>query len=156
LTPPPIIGKTIAMIECGEPGSLLDDRRQMLDRVRLWKSSSGIPPGPALFRHFVEHVRDLAGSVYGRRTYEIMRIWDEDLPVWDAEERRAKGEATYRFRSEPAMLAWSGCPQPFPSRRDREFESVFLQRGVRCEPDFRGQIPSIALHKIPIPAFRRR
>src|SRR5271169_3004928 len=35
-----------------------------------------------------------------------------------------------RFRSETAMLAWSGCPQPFPSRRDREFESVFLQRRV--------------------------
>jgi dihydrofolate reductase len=44
-------------------------------------------PDPALFRHFVEHVRDLAGSVYGRRTYEIMRYWDEDLPDWDAEER---------------------------------------------------------------------
>jgi dihydrofolate reductase len=43
-------------------------------------------PGAALFRHFVEHVRELAGSVYGRRTYEIMRYWDEDLPVWDAEE----------------------------------------------------------------------
>ena len=43
-------------------------------------------PGPALFRHFYEHVRDLAGSVYGRRTYEIMRVWDEDLPEWDAEE----------------------------------------------------------------------
>src|SRR6185436_5367294 len=43
-------------------------------------------PGPALFRHFVEHVRDLAGSVYGRRTYEIMRYWDENLPEWDAEE----------------------------------------------------------------------
>ncbi|MGA2397326.1 MAG: dihydrofolate reductase family protein [Steroidobacteraceae bacterium] len=43
-------------------------------------------PGPALFRHFVEHVRDLAGCVYGRRTYEIMRYWDEDLPEWDAEE----------------------------------------------------------------------
>jgi dihydrofolate reductase len=43
-------------------------------------------PGPALFRHFVEHVRDLAGSVYGRRMYEIMRYWDEDLPEWDAEE----------------------------------------------------------------------
>ena len=36
-------------------------------------------PGPALFRHFIEHVRDLAGSVYGRRMYEIMRYWDEDL-----------------------------------------------------------------------------
>ena len=44
------------------------------------------PPGPALFRHFVERVRDVAGCVYGRRTYEIMRYWDEDLPEWDAEE----------------------------------------------------------------------
>ena len=44
-------------------------------------------PGPALFRHFVEHVRDLAGCVYGRRTYEIMRYWDEDQPDWSAEER---------------------------------------------------------------------
>ena len=43
-------------------------------------------PDPALFRHFVEHVRDLAGCVYGRRTYEIMLYWDEDLPDWDAEE----------------------------------------------------------------------
>jgi dihydrofolate reductase len=45
------------------------------------------PPGPALFRHFVEHVRDLAGCVYGRRTYEIMRYWDDDEPDWGAEER---------------------------------------------------------------------
>src|ERR1700722_19860039 len=44
------------------------------------------PPGPALSRHFLEHVRDLAGCVYGRRTYEIMRYWDEDQPGWDAED----------------------------------------------------------------------
>ena len=25
--------------------------------------------------------------VYGRRMYEVMRYWDEDLPEWDAEER---------------------------------------------------------------------
>src|SRR3984957_7073338 len=43
-------------------------------------------PGPALFRHWIEHVRGLSGSVYGRRTYEIMRYWDEDRPDWDAEE----------------------------------------------------------------------
>jgi len=42
------------------------------------------PPGPALYRHFMAHVRDLAGSVYGRRTYEIMRYWDEDHADWDA------------------------------------------------------------------------
>jgi len=44
-------------------------------------------PGPALFRHFLEHVRGLAGCIYGRRTYEIMRYWDEDLPEWEVDER---------------------------------------------------------------------
>ena len=42
------------------------------------------PPGPAVYRHFAERVRELAGIVYGRRTYEIMRYWDEDHPDWDA------------------------------------------------------------------------
>jgi len=45
------------------------------------------PPGPALFHHFYEWVRDLSGSVYGRRLYEIMRYWDDDRPEWNAEER---------------------------------------------------------------------
>ncbi len=44
-------------------------------------------PDPALFRHWIEQVRGLAGSVYGRRMYEVMRYWDEDRPEWDAEER---------------------------------------------------------------------
>jgi dihydrofolate reductase len=44
-------------------------------------------PGPALFRHFIEQVRGLAGSVYGRSIYELMRYWDEDHPEWDAAER---------------------------------------------------------------------
>jgi dihydrofolate reductase len=44
-------------------------------------------PSPVLFRHFIEHVRGVSGMVYGRRTYEVMRYWDEDLPDWGAEER---------------------------------------------------------------------
>ena len=44
-------------------------------------------PDPALFRHFIKQVRDLTGSVYGRRMYEVMRYWDDDQPEWDAEER---------------------------------------------------------------------
>ena len=44
-------------------------------------------PDAALSRHFAEHVRGLAGCVYGRRTYEIMRYWEDDLPDWDAEDR---------------------------------------------------------------------
>jgi dihydrofolate reductase len=43
-------------------------------------------PSPALFRHFIEQVRGLTGSVYGRRMYEVMRYWDEDRPEWDPEE----------------------------------------------------------------------
>ena len=43
-------------------------------------------PSLALFRHFIEQVRGLTGIVYGRRMYEIMRYWDEDLPDWVAEE----------------------------------------------------------------------
>ena len=47
----------------------------------------GMTPSPALFRHFMEQVRDSAGMVYGRRMYEVMRYWDDDLPDWDAAER---------------------------------------------------------------------
>jgi len=44
-------------------------------------------PSPALFRHFIEQVRNQAGSVYGRGLYEVMRYWDDDHPEWNAEER---------------------------------------------------------------------
>ena len=30
-------------------------------------------PSPALFRHFIEEAQGQAGSVYGRRMYEVMR-----------------------------------------------------------------------------------
>ena len=43
--------------------------------------------GPALFRHWIERVGNLTGSVYGRRMYEVMQYWDEDRPEWDAELR---------------------------------------------------------------------
>jgi len=57
-------------------------------------------PGPLLFRHFVQHVRDLTGIVYGRGMYEIMRYWDEDLPDWDAEER----DFAAAWRSQPKWV----------------------------------------------------
>src|SRR5262245_1049682 len=44
-----------------------------------------------------------------------------------------KGGATYGFKPETAMLAWSGSPQIFPLRRDLECApDCFLQRRV-CE-----------------------
>ncbi|ANM09590.1 MULTISPECIES: dihydrofolate reductase family protein [unclassified Rhizobium] len=44
-------------------------------------------PDPILFRHWIEQVRGLTGSLYGRRMYEIMRYWDEDHPEWTPEQR---------------------------------------------------------------------
>lgn len=44
-------------------------------------------PGPSLYRHWIEHVAGLTGSIYGRRLYEIMRYWDDDQPDWTAEDQ---------------------------------------------------------------------
>ena len=57
-------------------------------------------PDPALFRHFIEQMPDQTGSVYGRRMYEVMRYWDEDLPEWDAEER----DFAAAWRSQPKWV----------------------------------------------------
>jgi dihydrofolate reductase len=57
-------------------------------------------PGPVLFRHFIEQVRGLTGSVYGRRMYEVMRYWDDDLPDWGADER----DFAAAWRSQPKWV----------------------------------------------------
>ncbi len=44
-------------------------------------------PSAALFQHFIDQVGGLAGSLYGRRIYEVMRYWDEDSPDWSKAER---------------------------------------------------------------------
>jgi dihydrofolate reductase len=41
-------------------------------------------PDETLHRHFNDHVRGIAGSLYGRRMYELMRYWDDDQPGQDA------------------------------------------------------------------------
>jgi dihydrofolate reductase len=58
------------------------------------------PPPPAAFRHFIGLVRGATGLIYGRRTYEIMRYWDEDLPDWDAEDR----DFAVAYRSQPKWV----------------------------------------------------
>jgi dihydrofolate reductase len=57
-------------------------------------------PDPALFRHFIEHVRDLTGIVYGRRTYEVMRYWDEDRTDWGS----AEHDFAAAWRSQPKWV----------------------------------------------------
>jgi dihydrofolate reductase len=58
-------------------------------------------PSLELFLHFVEHVRGLAGIIYGRGMYEVMRYWDEDQPGWEAHEH----EFAAAWRSQPKWVA---------------------------------------------------
>ena len=58
------------------------------------------PPGAALGRHFTDYVRSLAGTLYGRRIYEIMRYWDEDRPEWDAGDH----EFAAAWRAQPKWI----------------------------------------------------
>lgn len=60
---------------------------QSLDGYVDHDNPSFAPPGPELFRHFIEQTRKQAGSLYGRVLYELMRVWDENLPEWDEAER---------------------------------------------------------------------
>ena len=70
-------------------------------------------PSPALFRHFIEQVRDLAGIVYGRRTYEVMRYWDDDSNVESAEEH----DFAEAWRSQPKWVVSRSLKSVGPNAR---------------------------------------
>jgi len=57
-------------------------------------------PSPQLFRHFIEDVRGLAGIVYGRRMYEVMRYWDDDRSNDEDDDR----EYAVAWRSQPKWV----------------------------------------------------
>ena len=87
------------------------------------------PPGPALFRHFYEWVRDLSGSVYGRRTYEIMRYWDEDRPEWSAEER----DFAAAWRRQPKWVVSRSLKSVGPNAALVEGDIAAVILGLRAE-----------------------
>jgi hypothetical protein len=70
------------------------------------------PPGIALHYHFNDYVRGLAGILYGRRMYEVMRYWDEDRPEWEAVEH----DFAAAWRAQPK---WVASRSPEIGRRQR-------------------------------------
>jgi dihydrofolate reductase len=74
----------------------LSSRRQGDDVAKLvyglqmtldgYADHTAFNPSAKLFRHFIDHTREVAGSVYGRTMYEVMRYWDDDQPEWEPEE----------------------------------------------------------------------
>lgn len=58
-------------------------------------------PGAELFAHFIAQTRGLAGSIYGRGLYEVMRYWDQEQPGWEAPER----DFAEAWRAQPKWVA---------------------------------------------------
>jgi len=87
------------------------------------------PPGPELFRHYIDQARGQVGSVYGRRLYEDMRYWDEDRPEWDA--ARRDFAAAWRSQRKWVVSRTLKSVGPNATLVGDDFEAVM--RGLKAE-----------------------
>ena len=79
-------------------------------------------------------MRDLTGSVYGRRMYEVMRIWDEDLPDWGAEQR----DFAAAWRRQPKWVVSRSLKSVGPNATLVEDDLEAVIRGLKAQ--FVGEI----------------
>lgn len=99
-------------------------------------------PGPGLFCHWIEHVSGLAGSVYGRRMYEIMRYFDEDRPEWTAELR----EFAAAWRRQPKWVVSRSLQSVGPNATlvDGDLEATIRGLKTRLEGEIAVSGPDLA------------
>jgi dihydrofolate reductase len=90
----------------------------------------GFRPSPALFRHFIEQVRNVTGSVYGRRMYEVMRYWDEDCADWG----EAEHEYAAVWRSQPKWVVSRTLKSVGPNATLVEEDIEKVIRGLKEQP----------------------
>jgi dihydrofolate reductase len=88
-------------------------------------------PGPVLFRHFIEESAGQAGSVYGRRMYEIMRYWDDEHPQWNADERAFAAA----WRKQPKWVVSRTSKSVGPSASLVEGDLAAAIRAIKAERD---------------------
>ena len=86
-------------------------------------------PDPVLFRHWIEQVRGVTGSVYGRRMYEIMRYWDEDHPEWTPELR----EFAAAWRRQPKWVVSRSLTSAGPNATLVADDVEAVIRGLKAE-----------------------
>lgn len=86
-------------------------------------------PSPRLFRHFIDEAHGQAGSLYGRRIYEIMRYWDEDHADWDAD-RQAFAAA---WRRQPKWVVSRSLPAIGPNASLIEDDLAGAIRRLKAE-----------------------
>ncbi|HET9783446.1 MAG TPA: dihydrofolate reductase family protein [Terriglobales bacterium] len=108
------------------------------------------PPRPALFRHFIERVNGLTGMVYGRRMYEVMRYWDDDLPEWGSEER----DYAAAWRAQPKWVVSRSLQSVGPNATLVRDDAEAVLRGLKARlagemevagPNLAGSLTSLGL-----------
>jgi dihydrofolate reductase len=87
-------------------------------------------PSSTLFRHFIEEAEGQAGSLYGRRMYEVMRYWDDDRPEWGSEERAFAAA----WRSQPKWIVSRSLKSVGPNA---SLVGVDLEGAIRALKDER-------------------
>jgi dihydrofolate reductase len=107
-------------------------------------------PSLALFRHFIKQVGGLTGIVYGRRTYEVMRYWDEDLPDWAAKEH----DFAAAWRSRPKWVVSRTLESVGPNATLVKDDVEAAIRGLKAQlageidvagPDLAGSLTDLGL-----------
>jgi dihydrofolate reductase len=107
-------------------------------------------PSLALFRHFIEQVRGQTVIVYGRRMYEVMRYWDEDLADWVAEEH----DFAAAWRSTPKWVVSRTLKSVGPNATLVEDDIEAFVRGLKAQlvgeigvagPDLAGSLTRLGL-----------
>ena len=88
-------------------------------------------PDPVLFQHWTRQVRGLAGSLYGRRIYEIMRYWDEDRPEWTPAER----DFAEAWRRQPKWVASRSLASVGPNATLVSDDIEATVRGLKARHD---------------------
>jgi dihydrofolate reductase len=88
-------------------------------------------PDEVLFRRFIEQTRGLAGSLYGRRLYEIMRYWDDERPEWDEAERAFAAA----WRGQPKWVVSASLDAVGPNATLVRGDAEGLARRLKAEVD---------------------
>lgn len=88
-------------------------------------------PDRVLFRHFIDDVRGLAGIVYGRRMYEVMRYWDEDRSEWDEAER----DYAVAWRNQPKWVVSRSLESVGPNATLVKDDVATTVRGLKSRLD---------------------
>lgn len=111
----------------------------------------GVPaPGETLHRHFNDHMRRIAGSILGRRMYEVMRYWDDDQPEQDEVGR----DFAQAWRSKPKWVVSGTLKAVGPNATLVTGDLETFVRGLKAEhqgeievagPELAGSLTALGL-----------